>query len=365
MNDDVVTQDDRKSLLAAFARSSEKTESTAMVTMSPPSPMERVIGAQAVAVRRDKQRVLEEIKVLAAAAGENWYYRYPVKSKGGTEWIEGPSIKLANDLAREYGNCDIDTRVTDLGDSWLIYGRFTDYESGFSMTRPFQQRKSQRGMRTDDARGLDIALQIGTSKAIRNVVCNSLQTFADFAFEEARNALVQKIGRNLEGSRQRAIENVANKHIDLQRVERVIGRAGKSWTAPDVAKVVAMLRSIDDGMTIIEDAFPPLDSTPVSQPDDTRTGDGGGGSEQSIEGVDPVTGEVAATQSAATSSDDPAAAADLITAYQRGKADKAKGTQRRAMPGEYRDQTHTRHGLCWIAGYDGEPMPTFATRESS
>jgi hypothetical protein len=147
MNDDVAAHDDRRSLLAAFARATEKTEGTSVVTMSPPpSAMDRVIGAQAVAVRRDKQKVLEEIKVLAAAAGESWYYRYPVKTRGGgQDWVEGASIKLANDLAREYGNCDIDTRVTDLGDSWLIYARFTDFESGFSMTRPFQQRKSQRG----------------------------------------------------------------------------------------------------------------------------------------------------------------------------------------------------------------------------
>lgn len=359
MNDDV-THDDRKSLLAAFARSTEKTEGTAVVTMSPASPMERVIGAQAVAVRRDKQKVLEEIKVLAAAAGDSWYYRYPVRSKGGTEFIEGPSIKLANDLAREYGNCDVDTRVTDLGDSWLIYGRFTDYESGFSMTRPFQQRKSQRGMRTDDARGLDIALQIGTSKAIRNVVVNSLQTFADFAFEEARNALVQKIGRNLEGSRQRAVEHLNNKRIELQRAERVIGRAVKSWTAPDVAKVVAMLRSIDDGMTTIEDVFPPLESSaPAAQSvDDTLAAGTGGGGEQSTGGLDEVQ-EVAATSSAAPPSDDSAAAVDLIAAFKRGQADKSKGAQRRAMPPEYRDQNRTRESIAWLAGYDGQPLPTF------
>ena len=53
------------------------------------------------------------------------------------------------------------------------------------MTRPFQQRKGQRGMRTGDDRALDIAFQIGASKAIRNVICNSLQSFADFAYLDA------------------------------------------------------------------------------------------------------------------------------------------------------------------------------------
>jgi hypothetical protein len=42
---------------------------------------------------------------LAAAAGSDWFYRFPVKKKdGGQDWIEGPSIKLANDIARIFGN---------------------------------------------------------------------------------------------------------------------------------------------------------------------------------------------------------------------------------------------------------------------
>jgi hypothetical protein len=257
---------DRGSLLDAFARSEPREQNVSALPVATSPLPERIIGAQHVAVPREEKKILERLKIMAAAAGQDWYYRFPVKSKSGTtEYIEGPSIKLANDLARMFGNCEIETRVTDLGDSWLIYARFTDYESGFSMTRPFQQRKGQRGMRTSDDRGLDIAFQIGTSKAIRNVVVNSLQSFADFAFDEARNALVDKIGKNLENYRKRTLESLANKDIELARVERMIGRPAKDWTAPDIARVIAMGRSIADGMTTIDESFPPLGAeTPVS-----------------------------------------------------------------------------------------------------
>jgi hypothetical protein len=260
--------DDRTSLLAAFARAPERSESTDVVTMSPPLPMERVIGAQQIAIPRDEKRVLEKIRVLAAAAGADWYYRFPVKTKGGgQDWVEGPSIKLANDLARLYGNCEVETKVTDLGDSWLIYARFTDYETGFVMTRPFQQRKGQRGMRTENDRALDIAFQIGASKAIRNVICNSLQSFADFALDEARNSLTEKIGKNLEGWRERCIQRIAERKIELIRVERVAGRAAKDWTVPDIARIVAMIQSIADGMSTIDESFPPLtEFVPPGQP---------------------------------------------------------------------------------------------------
>ncbi len=225
----------------------------------PMQGVERVFGAQRLQVYRDDSRVMQKIKTLAAAAGENWYYRFPVKNRetNSTDWIEGPSIKLANDLARVFGNCDVDTRVIDLGDSWLFYARFIDLETGFSMTRPFQQRKAQTSMRTKDpGRAQDIAFQIGASKAIRNVVCNSLQTFSDFAFEEARDALVKKVGENLDGWRKRTIEGIAKIPVDLKRVELAVGRTAKEWLAPDVARIIAMMKAIADGMASADETFP-------------------------------------------------------------------------------------------------------------
>ena len=265
---------DRNSALDAFARAGEIPAPSSAVTIPSAAfsaPAERVFGAQAVAVHRDETKVLQKLKALAAAAGTDWYYRYPVKnrSKGTTDWIEGASIKLANDLARMYGNCEVETRVMDLGDSWLIYARFTDYETGFALTRPFQQRKSAGKIGgDDDARRLDIAFQIGVSKAIRNVVTNALQTFSDFAFEEAKNALVDKIGKNLPDYRQRVSERLAAR-LDIKRVEAVVGRTVAEWLAPDIARVIAMMKAVDDGMASLDESFPRLaaDQADQAKPD--------------------------------------------------------------------------------------------------
>ena len=223
----------------------------------------RGAGAQAVAVYRDEREVLQKLKALASAAGDDWYYRFPVKNRADnrTDYIEGPSIKLANDLARMYGNCEVDTRVMDLGDEWLIYARFTDFESGYVLTRPFQQRKNASKMGgADDARRLDIAFQIGVSKAIRNVVTNALQTFADFAFAEAKNALVDKIGHRLDDYRRRTNERLSAR-LDIRRVEAVIGRISGEWLAPDIARIIAMMKSVEDGMATLDETFPPLVAT--------------------------------------------------------------------------------------------------------
>lgn len=228
-------------------------------------------GAIKVAVHRDEARVFQRLKASAAYAGTDFFYRFPVKNRreNRTDWIEGPSITLANELVRIYGNCETDVRVVDNGESWTFYARFIDLESGFSMTRPFQQRKSGGKIGgSDDDRRLDIAFQIGTSKAIRNVVVNSLQIFADYAFHEARNALVERIGKDLEGYRQRTATKLANM-VALDRVEAVVGRPVKDWLAPDIARIIAMATSVADGMSSLDDTFPPLSAATNS----SSTGD--------------------------------------------------------------------------------------------
>lgn len=237
---------------------------------------QRPIGAQQLAVKRDPEgKILQSLRTLAAAAGEDWFYRFPVKKKikdddGRTRWtqdfIEGPSIKCALTVARRYGNCDVDVRTQDTGEHWIFYARFVDYENGFSMTRAYQQRKGQQAMNTDNARALDIVFQIGQSKAIRNVICNALTFYTDFAFEESRQAIVVKVGKNLESYRAKAVARLTELKIEAKRVEAVIGRPVDKWLAPDVARVIAEIQAVNDGMALADDLYPPL-NVPAQQPE--------------------------------------------------------------------------------------------------
>jgi hypothetical protein len=321
---------------------------------------ERIVGAQPVAVLRDEAKVMNKLKVNAAMAGDDWFYRFPVKkSGGGQDYIEGPSIKLANDIARVFGNCAVEVREIDVGDAWTFYARFTDIETGFSMERAYRQRKSQTSMRTRDyERQQDIAYQIGQSKAIRNVIVNSLQIYADFAFREARESLVAKIGKDLPNWRQRTLEGIDRLSIDLARVERVVGRAAKDWLAPDIAAVIAMGKSITDGMATVDETFPA--PAPVEQPkpsgasvDSGSTDEPASGGQAASEGV--VSSRPPAHAVAAVA----AAAAATATAYERGKQAKADGHNAKAIPGEYRESNRTREALAWQAGFSGNAMPTF------
>jgi hypothetical protein len=149
---------------------------------------ERPRGAVSVAVRRDEREIFQKIKTIATAAGDDFFYSWPTKNKDGTKGeVAGPSVKCANAVARLFGNCSVKVRVFDMGANWIFYAQFYDLETGFVLERPFQQRKGQNvGGGMDKDRATDIVFQIGTSKAARNVVCNALSEFTDFAFAVAR-----------------------------------------------------------------------------------------------------------------------------------------------------------------------------------
>jgi hypothetical protein len=261
MSQTTETRQERKSALDQFASLSAAPSDNLPVAMpAARAPAALSFASQPVQTPRDMRKVFEEIRVLAAAAGEDWYYRYPVQNrkKGTTEWIEGPSIKQANAMALTYRNCHVDCLVEDLGTHWMLHGVFIDRENGVSFVRPFQQRKmASRLGGSDDARREDASFAIGVSKAERNAIVNALETLSDYAFREAKEALVDKIGSNIAKWRDRAIERTSA-HLDLKRVEAVIGRPAKEWLAPDIAKVIAMMKAVGDGMASLDETFPPL-----------------------------------------------------------------------------------------------------------
>jgi hypothetical protein len=250
---------------------------------------ERPRGAIEVAVLRDQKRVMANIKVAAAMAGTDFFYRFPVKDKGTTKYIEGASIKAANAVARLYGNCSTRIRSVDHGDHWLFTAQFYDFETGYVLERQFQQRKDQKVMRTDRGRQLDILFQIGQSKAIRNVICNALSIFTDYAEEEAKGELITKVGKDLPGWKAKIKGRLEELKVDPKRVEALRGRSIENFLAGDVAAVVAEMQAIKDGMSSPDESWPHLEAAAAAIEQRPRE-----------ETFDPKTGEVHETKQATT-----------------------------------------------------------------
>jgi hypothetical protein len=234
-----------------------------------------VITAQPIRAPRNEGNVLRKIEQRASAEGGAWYYRFPVKRKdGGTDFIEGPSIECTDAVGRWYGNCQVASAVQDVGAAWIIHSRFVDLETGYTLIRPFLQSKAgSRLGGVDDERRIQIAMGIGVSKSQRNVVVHALRDFCDRAFAAAKKNMVERIGRNLPEAKKRCIDKL--NELDptlLARVEKVYARKQDAWLAPDVARLVAEIQSVADGMADAREVWPieppsePRRSDVVDQP---------------------------------------------------------------------------------------------------
>lgn len=152
-------------------------------------------GARLMQVENETQRMIaiqrprDEAKVFDEAMAElerfpkfakKAFYSIPyANDKGGTTMVEGPSIKAANTLARRWGNNANGWRVLEeLVDRIIVEGVFLDYETNVRTLRPvsvsrFIKRKSGKIERLKTDR-LNIAIQAGGSKAVRNAILNGL-----------------------------------------------------------------------------------------------------------------------------------------------------------------------------------------------
>lgn len=222
-----------------------------------------VVSAQRVALPRDSKRVLSTLRAQAQQASDDWYYQLPTKNKdGSTGKIEGPSIQCAMAVARSYGNCQVDCAAEETPTSYIFTARFVDIETGFTVVRPFRQRKGAASLGKNKGRNEDIDFQIGASKAMRNVICNAIPFETDYAWKEAKKSIVDAIGKNLEKYRARAVERFGELGIDVKLVERVYGKTVKEWVAPDIAKMVSEIQAITDGMALSSDFYPEKAPTP-------------------------------------------------------------------------------------------------------
>jgi hypothetical protein len=233
------------------------------------------VTAQKVAVKRSLPDVIREAKALGAAAGPEFYYRIPFKSRNRqtgeviTTYVEGPSIDCAMACATLYGNVKVGaTVVRETQSTWTFAATFMDLEKGVTVVREFQQRKAQDTGMKDAARQADIVFQIGQSKAIRNVIVAALPLVVNAAFSAAKDSMLREVEANpdkAERLRNFIVGKLEELGVDLARVQRVVTRRANDWTPADLCRLYADLIAIRDGQTTAADLWPPLDQAAPRQ----------------------------------------------------------------------------------------------------
>lgn len=221
----------------------------------------REFTAKKVAVQRNLKKVIADLNTLCAQWGETYVWSWEVWDNRLQRKvpIEGPTIKLANDLVGLWGNCSIECEVNETPTHWIFKAWFMDAERGTAVSRLFQQRKGQNvGNKMDADRATDMVFQIGQSKAIRNVVVNALPSLSAHALEECKKRILDIFSDPKNRDKAIAfIDRVMNEHsISVNRVEATVGRTRKDWTVRDLAKVYTEMRGIFEGMSVASEVYP-------------------------------------------------------------------------------------------------------------
>ena len=231
---------------------------------------------------RDESRVSDEAILELKAYPEfakKAYYSIPYKERNeGLErivMIEGPSIKAAMALARKWGNAADAARIVDESDSRItVEGVFFDYQTNRRTLRTksisrlgwSKQAKSMVPLRIDR---LNIAIEAGMSKAVRNAILASLPVglIERYMAEAKRIVSLPKPNAKSKPAKERIDESM-NWFVKLgagkDDVKSYINGLGLETDDDVVQHLAGLYTAIKDGQITIKQVF----SGGENQPDE-------------------------------------------------------------------------------------------------
>lgn len=243
------------SLVAVEAqRAVAEVQARMMVARANPRNMERCIA-----------QVEEDCSRLAVA--EHAVYQY---AKGGTD-IEGPSIKLAEALARRYGN--LASGIKELSRSQGVsecVAYAWDLESGYYDERQFPVRHwrdtKSGGYPLRDERDIaELVLNMGQRRK-RSVLLTMLPAdLVDHAVKLCEKTLKAKADTSPEAM-VKMVDAFSEFGITRGQIEARIQRKLEAITAPQVVGLKKIYASLRDGISVAADHFDPPapDAAPAS-----------------------------------------------------------------------------------------------------
>jgi hypothetical protein len=210
---------------------------------------------------RDQRLAWHAMQDACARTGLAERAFYSVPNRG-----HGPSVHLARELARIWGNMDYGVREThrddDLGRSEVLafaWDQQTNSRTSRSFLVPHARMvKKQRTVLTDLG---DIHLNNTNqgARALRECIFAIMP--ADFvaeAQEICRHTLTNGDGKPLQQRIANLVHGFAGLGVDVPRIEQKIGRSRGQWTPSDVADLTIVGGTLKRGEMTAEEAFPPV-----------------------------------------------------------------------------------------------------------
>jgi hypothetical protein len=156
---------------------------------------------------------------------------------------------------------------------WRYIGEFVDIERGYRLRREYRKRKSEKvGGRFSDERKETMAFEAGQSKCIRNVVINAMPGgLVQKVMETAKDAMRKDVAQSKGGIQKQIgkIEHAFKKYgVTIEQLESLLDTERKGWAEDEVVKLRELYQGLEDGMTRVEDVFPPESPVGSDEPSD-------------------------------------------------------------------------------------------------
>jgi hypothetical protein len=171
---------------------------------------------------------------------------------------------MTNSIVAEYGNCIQRAKLNRETDThWYIDGEFVDLERGVMTVRQFRQRKDQaaKSAKYDSERALDIAFQIGQSKAMRNAVLNGIpQSIIERAIKRVKQAEAQEAiqeSGSIDKAKLAMVAAFAKIKVTQEMIEKRLEKPIAEWTEADVVNMRIVYKSINspEGEATVDEEF--------------------------------------------------------------------------------------------------------------
>lgn len=227
------------------ARAIAEVQAAVVVAQNCPRDLARVEGEMADACGR-------------TALAKRAFYRVPNRGSG-------PSVHLARELARIYGNFQygvVELRRDDAAGMSEIQAFAWDVQTNVRSVRTFQvpHQRMREGKRVALVDLGDVYLNnqnIG-ARAVRECILTALPTwFVEAAEARCREALEHGDGKPIKQRIEDAIALFANDcGVKQVQLEDKLGRKRGQWDAGDVASLVVLYQSLQRGEVSVEEEFP-------------------------------------------------------------------------------------------------------------
>lgn len=217
------------------------------------------------------KEVLSEMEIVPQIAA-TYIYSIPYKkADGSTENVRGLSIKAAMSIINRWGNNANGARVIDeLPDRIKIEGVVLDFETGtriqreISVSRKAWSKKLNMHVNLDPTR-LNLAIQAGMSKAVRNAILARIPEYIKAAvfsrsvdiasgkFTGKKNEQVVPVANRIEN----AIKKFVSAGAKPEWVKAYIDGLAVETQEEVLTDLIGLWNAIADGQTTIQEAFIP------------------------------------------------------------------------------------------------------------